>query len=512
MNATPASLAFFARHELRLAWRDFFAMMTGGRRARLIGFVAGGALIYGLLTAIAWAVAAPWVEQGVFADRQTLVLVSGMGLLFWTVTLSQALESVTRVYYARSDLDLILSSPTSSRQVFAVRAGAVVVTTAALGALLVSPLVVVLAFLDGPHWLAAFLVLAALAALSVAIAMAITLALFRLVGPRRTRFIAQIVAALVGAGFVIGIQAAAILAYGDYSRLALFQSADILAAAPPAESLLWLPARAAMGDVGAAMLLLVAALAVLGGTIAVTAPSYGRLASSAAGLSHVRRQRRPSRLAFRAASQRQVLRRKEWRLLQRDPWLLSQTLMQMLYLVPPALLLWINYGDGEGAYIVVVPVLAMAAGQLAGGLAWLAISGEDAHDLVATAPLTPATILRAKVEAVLAVIAVVLAPLLLLMAVSSWRMALVTALCAGLSAASATAIQLWFRVVARRAMFRRRQVASRAATLCEAFASITWAATGALLAAGSPIAILPAVVAIGVVALARLIAPRPARK
>ena len=71
--------------------------------------------------------------------------------------------------------------------------------------------------------------------------------------------------------------------------------------------------------------------------------------------------------------------------------------MQLLYLVPPALLLWINFGAGagEGTFVVVVPVLVMACGQLAGGLAWLAISGEDAHDLVATAPLTQATILRA---------------------------------------------------------------------------------------------------------------------
>ena len=46
-----------------------------------------------------------------------------------------------------------------------------------------------------------------------------------------------------------------------------------------------------------------------------------------------------------------------------------------------------HFGKESGAYVVVVPVLVMAAGQLAGGLAWLAISGEDAPDLVATAPV-----------------------------------------------------------------------------------------------------------------------------
>ncbi|MBU1336133.1 MAG: permease [Alphaproteobacteria bacterium] len=508
MTLAPASLTWFARHELNLAWREWVAMMTGGRRARGIGLAIFIGVVVVLLHLMAYGLVAPWVARGIAPDKPTLVLLSGSGLLFWTVMLSQALESVTRVYYARSDLDLILSSPASSQRLFAVRTASVALSTIVLTGLLASPLINMLAVLDGPHWLAAYGVVIALGALSTAIAVAITMALFRLFGPRQTRLVAQIVAGIVGAGFVIGIQAAAILYYGNMSRFAIFQSADIVASAPDLGSLLWLPARAAMGDLGASVIMLALGLGALTLTIAVTASSYGHHAISAAGLNHIRSQRRPSTRAFRPASQRQVLRIKEWRLLQRDPWLLSQTLMQILYLVPPALLLWMNFGDSGGAFVVVVPVLVMAAGQLAGGLAWLAISGEDAHDLVVTAPVSPRTVLIAKIEAVLIVIAVVLSPLLLLMAVSSPRMALITAGCAALSAGSATAIQLWFRVVAKRSMFRRRQVASRAATLSEAFASIMWAGTGALLAAESWLALGPAIVALFVVGLAKLISPR----
>ena len=509
MSLRAGTLAWFARHELRLAWRDFAAMLGRGRKSRLVGAAIGGALVYALLHLIAWYTIRDWAARGLVADKSTLALVSGVGLLFWAVTLSQALESVTRVYYARADLDLILSSPASPRRIFAVRAAAVAFTTWLLGTALISPLVTVLALAGGPAWLSAYLVLAGLAALSVALAMVLTFALFRLVGPRRTRFIAQILAAIIGAGFIIGIQAAAILSHDGFSRLSLFQSADFLAAAPPSESLAWLPARAAMGNVPAALLVAVAGFGLFALVVAWTAPSYARLASAAAGLSHVRSQRRPHKAAFRARSQRQTLRHKEWRLLQRDPWLLSQTLMQLLYLVPPALLIWINYGTDTGVFIVVVPGLVMASGQLAGGLAWLAISGEDAADLVASAPLAPHTILRAKIEAVLAIIAVILAPILLLIGLSDPAMALFAGLCAVLSAAAATAIQLWFRVNARRAMFRRRQVASRAATLCEAFSSILWAATGAMLAAGSPFALAPAIAALCVLGLARTLAPKP---
>jgi ABC-2 type transport system permease protein len=63
---------------------------------------------------------------------------------------------------------------------------------------------------------------------------------------------------------------------------------------------------------------------------------------------------------------------------------------------------------------------------------------------------------------------------------ASLLQAAVTAIGVTIAAASATAIQLWFRVQARRSEFRRRQTSSRLATFAEAFSSIGWAATAAL--------------------------------
>jgi ABC-2 type transport system permease protein len=503
-----SSILWFAHHEFRLAWRDWLTMMSGGKRRRAFGLVLGGLIVYAILHLIAASLVSTALADGVSADKPTLVLVSGLGLLFFAVMLSQALESITRVYYARADLDLILSSPASSRRVFAVRACATAVSTMALSCLLFSPLINALAALSGPQWLLAYLVVIALSALAVSIAIAVTRALFALVGPKRTRLIAQIVAAIIGAGFVIGIQAVAIISLDDFSRYALFQSEALIAASPSLDNLLWLPARGAMGDPFAAFAVLLGGLALLVLSVSAFAGSYQDLALSTAGVGQARSRQRRARAQFRPRSQRQSLRLKEWRLLRRDPWLLSQTLMQLLYLLPPALLLWINYGQSINSYIVVVPVIVMASGQLAGGLAWLALSGEDAFDLVNTAPLPPSTILRAKIEAVLAIIAIVLAPLLLVLAWLSPPMAGITALFAGLSAASATAIQTWFLVPSRRALFRRRQTASRAATISEAFASILWAGTGAALAAGTVLAMLPGLLALLVLGIARALAPR----
>ena len=77
-------------------------------------------------------------------------------------------------------------------------------------------------------------------------------------------------------------------------------------------------------------------------------------------------------------------------------------------------------------------------------------------------------------------IAAIFAPLIAALAFASPMQAAVTALGVIVATVSATAIQLWFRVQARRSQFRRRQTSSRIATFAEAFSSIGWAATAAL--------------------------------
>jgi ABC-2 type transport system permease protein len=512
MSFAPATMPWFAAHEARLMWRDAVAMMTGGHRTRRLVLVGVLALAALLLHLMADAIVGPWVAGGVAADKPTLVLVTGIGLLLWTVMLSQALESVTRAYYTRADLDLILSSPASSRQLFAVRTGITAVTTLLLACLLASPVVDVLVLRDGPRWLLAYPVLAALSAIGTAIAVLTTLALFRFAGPRRTRLVAQIIAAIVGAGFVIGIQAVAILHFGNMSRFALFADPELVAALPAADSLVWAPARAVLGDGGALAGLAVIGAGVLAAAIALASVTFGRHAIAATAVSARHQTQVHGGGRFRPRSQKQQLRVKEWKLLARDPWLLSQTLMQILYLVPPALYLWISYGQSAGTYVVVIPVLVMAAGQLSGGLSWLAISGEDAHDLVVTAPVSPATVLAAKIEAVGTVIVLVFAPIVALMLFASLELAAITAAFALVSSSSATAIQLWFRQPMRRAMFRRRQVASRVSTIAEALSSIFWAGTAVLVAGGQYlVALLPAALAALALFVAWTLSPRGQR-
>ena len=224
-------------------------------------------------------------------------------------------------------------------------------------------------------------------ATAAACAVALTVALFRTIGPKRTRLAAQIVAAVIAAVFIIGLQVAAILSHGTLSRMVFLESDTLVALVPEIDSLVWWPARAALGDLTALAVVLGGSLALLGAAILHLLRALRR--SRDCGIER-RRNRRAAGRALRLPpplAPRACCGRRNGRCCVRDPWLVSQTLMQMLYLLPPALLLWRSYGEGTGALVVLVPVLVMAAGQLAGGLAWLAISGEDAPDLVATAPV-----------------------------------------------------------------------------------------------------------------------------
>ena len=500
------TIFWFAHHEWRLVWRDWLSLMSGRRWRRrrvALGLIAIALFLHGFTYLVLYQSA----DLARPPDRRMLVMLTGTLALYGSMMLSQAMEAVTRAFYGRGDLDLILSSPVPAWRLFAMRIGAIAVTIAVMSLALAAPFINILAWFGGLRWLAAYGVVVALAMVTVAVAVMLTVGLFRTIGPKHTRLCAQIVAAIIGASFVIGVQLAAILSYGTPSRIDFLKSEAVTRYAPDSESTMWLPARAILGDMPALVVVFGISAIMLAATICIFAPRFGEFALATAGVSGGPTQRGRRSSSFRKTWPTRALRGKEWTLLQRDPWLMSQILMQLLYLLPPAFILWRSFHDGSGASTLLVPILIIAAGQLAGGLAWLAVSGEDAPDLIASAPVTNACALRAKTEAVMGAIAIVFGPFVVALAVVAPISALVTALGVTTAAASATSIQFWFRVQAKRSHFRRRQTSSRIATFAEALSSCSWAGAGALAAASTWLAAIPGLIALAVVTGAWIISP-----
>ena len=473
------TLPWFVRHEARLAWRDALSMMTAGRPGRERRVAVWLAAFVIAVHVVAYLLIRNFVPREITANLTSLIAVTATILLSGSAMLSQAMESVTRTFYSRSDLELILSAPVPSDRLFAVRIAAMALSAALMSVLLMGPFIDVMIWRDGWRWLGAYGLLLAVSLVTTGLAVIITIKLFQLIGPRRTRLAAQIVAAIVGGVFVIGLQTAAMFSSGTLSRLSFLQSDVVLSHAPGEGSILWWPARAALGDGHALFWVLGASLLLFLGVTLRNAPRFADLVIAASSTSRISRSIQSGDGRFRTLTPGSALRRKERVLILRDPWLMSQSLMQLLYLSPPAILLWHNYGRG-GTAVVLIPVLIMAAGQLAGGLAWLTISGEDAPDLVLSAPVATTRLLRAKVEAVMQCIGIVFLPFAAALALASRFQALVAVCGIFAAASSSTAIQLWFRAQARRSQFRRRHTSSRIATLAEALISITWAAAGGI--------------------------------
>src|SRR5450759_3511512 len=174
MSSTTA-LTWFARHELRLAWRDWLAMMTAGRRGRKRAAVIGLMVFAAVMHLPAYAVIGRFADLQAPLDKSTLIVITATIFLAWALMLSQAIESVTRVLYARADLDLIMSSPVTLANVFSVRIAAIALSVIAMALLLSTPFVDVLVIGGGIRWLAAYGVVVAIGLSAAAVAIAVTI-------------------------------------------------------------------------------------------------------------------------------------------------------------------------------------------------------------------------------------------------------------------------------------------------------------------------------------------------
>ena len=67
--SAPVTIAWFARHEFRLAWRDGLAMMTAGRRTRVRTLVIVLAVFAVLMHGVAFAVVSPFAAMTAKSPR-----------------------------------------------------------------------------------------------------------------------------------------------------------------------------------------------------------------------------------------------------------------------------------------------------------------------------------------------------------------------------------------------------------------------------------------------------------
>src|SRR5258705_13365513 len=118
-------------------------MAAGGRgrkRRAVIGLIAFAAIMH----LPAYAVIGRFADLQPALDKSTLIVITATIFLAWALMLSQAIESVTRVFYARAVLNLIKSSPIALANAFSERIAAIAPSAIAMALLLSTPFFVVL--------------------------------------------------------------------------------------------------------------------------------------------------------------------------------------------------------------------------------------------------------------------------------------------------------------------------------------------------------------------------------
>lgn len=459
--------------ELKITWRGFNGRQRIGkdgkpRASRRRGLVIG-LVILGVGGAIALALMPQMhiLSQTQIRPNGWLVLGISAGMAFmFSLMLAQALNGATVALYERNDLDLLLSSPLPPRTILTVRALGVAVMAGLTYAVIASLFIVPLAVMGQPQWLAIYAVIAALALTAAAGGMAIAIGLFALIGPRRTRTVAQVLAALIGASLFLLGQARNILPKETLARITAqveaIDPSQVDVTAPYA----W-PALAVLGAPLPLIGLCLAALALFFAVTRLLGRRFGADASAAAG-SGAALGKRPLAAANRRADRDafaggpfRVLFRKELRLLVRDPWLISQVLLQIIYILPIGFALWrAGRSSGEIAMAAGASAICFIGGQLAGNLTWITASAEDAPELIASAPAAMRDIVSAKVLAALTPSVLIVAPAVAAAAFISLRVAVIAAVGAVLAMSTSALLNLWYAKPANRRDFRRRRSGS----------------------------------------------------
>jgi ABC-2 type transport system permease protein len=474
MNARPGSALWLLKHELRMFWLNSAASGKKGTSTRGLGkrAVASWIIMWSIFHGAAFVILQQFRGPAWELPPPLMLGVAGIMVCLFMFMLSSGLKSSVEVLFDRGDLDLLLSSPLPSRSIFTVRLLAVVVGVGGTYLFFFAPFANVGLLMGQFRWLGIYPSIVGSAAVASSLAMLLTLGLVRLLGARRTRVVAQIIGALSGAAMFLASQA-----FNFTSSSHKAQAAQMLThwLAPGSvlgpESLLWLPAKAVFGAPLPLLGMTLFAGCVLAFTVYSTHRFFVRGLQQAASMVSVA----PApaggvRYQFGRNLAHTVL-VKEWRLIARDPHLVSQILLQLLYLLPLMFLVFSNNGVRLPAIAI---GMTMLSGSLAASLAWIVIQAEEARDLLLLSPANARVIRFAKLAAAaMPPLALVCVPLLW-MVVQQPLSGLLTCFTVVGAVVGACLVVMWSGRPGERGKFSARGAGNLMGNLLELTSTIAW--------------------------------------
>jgi len=478
-------LAHLLRNETRVRWRE----LTGETKASTL--VLTGVLILGGVHLFLWAIVRSL--RGLLSaplPPETVLLAALVVLVLFPFGVTAGINHSVVALFDRGDLDLLAASPLGSRTVFASRVLAVAASVFVALGLFMLPIASTGLLLGLPQLLGAIPTLVSLSLVCASVGRLITLLLVRLLGARRARTTAQLVAALSVFLLFVASQLPSMLGGGERLAGLLAPVAALFAPGRPlaATSIVWLPFRSMfLHPLGTLTSLATAGLIFWAAVLLLH-----RAFAHGIGQAHSRRAARPTQIAvtrFQTASSVRAVLKKEWKLIRRDPYLISQVLLQVVYFIPAAYLLLFTDTSAVGGLApepALATMLVVLSGIAASSLSRITMIGEEAGDLLAASPMPAHVVHRAKSLAVLVPIWAVLAPAAAWLHYKSPAAGATLLVFATTTSFMVTRLRLWNPVTAgRKDLFKRRSFGDPVVTMFEFLVPLLMAVAAYLLVTGS---------------------------
>jgi ABC-2 type transport system permease protein len=400
MNA--GSLPWFVRHELRLWWRE---ASTKGLSKRVI-LISGGLSVLLL----------GWLWFSLRSVRKVLpnILTPTVGFWFavtvWVFAflfaLKEAMAQSSIAIFDRGDLDLLMTSPISSKVIFASRLLGIAVGTFLSFSLFIIPVSIAVVLLGFYSLLGIYPAFMSIALVATSFGMLLSLWLTRILGAKRARSLVDFLSIIISSLFVLLSQLPNLIRVYHFQWPEFFLKWPIFSQASP----LWFPVRALYFD----PLSVLFSLSFSIGSLWLTAELLNRWFLSSTQQIIVEKTKVPQTFTPFSTNLNALLLKKEWKLILRNPYLLSRTFLPILLLIP---LILASLGGTQR--IALVSLLSMGTvligSQFATALTLIAVSAEEAPDLLQSSPVSGGKIRQLKLLSTLIPSYLLVTPLFIFM-------------------------------------------------------------------------------------------------
>ena len=441
---SAGSIPWLFLHEVRVSWRSMElspAMRLGGLGLMLVYFGIGVYLALSLDVAIE---TNPYIAVMIFTAAATA----------FTFNISGSMRSAQHTLYEQGDLELLFTSPISPARVIMAKLAGISISMVFWNALFLFPLLIPVAAINNPQLFGILAVVITVSVLATSIGLWLTLWIVHFVGPHAARRVIQIIAAFIGAAIFVVSQLAPHLGGDDQGR---FQTLFLwcLSRGVGIDGISGLPGRASFGDPLALIIMIGAAVALFWFTAWSLQTQFLRVYQSAAN-KHAPKLAKS--IDIRNSFGNHVgftIIRKEYLLLLREPSLIYNILLQLIFMTP----LLVGFGQATKLLLLMPGAAFMsvfAAAKLVGDITGLAISSEDAPDLLNVSPLPLTWITRWKLYGVMLISVPLTLVVPLLMFAKSPAAAVLTLIMTIIAGGLAAAIELRYSKPRTRHKFRRR--------------------------------------------------------